>query len=254
MAKSERESMIIRITVAVVCLLFSLIWAVYRGQAFLDVVDHMVASFGGLVPGAVLAWIIWEVTQTSRVPEQFGVVATKNIEKLGYYKSNFLIRLTFDRDILSFDLSSLVIPVLNKGTTCRALGMGNDQPAWRKDINHEYWKLGNQDAIYDPRTQNQDRPTLKIYQATIENYGYICKVDDSHNVIKDKHILKYAVDSIRLEASLPLNWNLRIIRSGLDEVITTVAHQGNTRKQCVCCIQEIIPQGAEIEWVISRQN
>lgn len=265
MANPSKESIITRIAVAILCMLFSVMWGWYRGQQFLDVVDHIIASFGGLVPGAVLAWIIWQTTQSTKVPEEFGVFAIKNIEKVGYYKSNFLIKLCLEPNTLSFDASSLVVPVLDRGARCNALGIGDDNPPWREKVNFEYWQLGNQQAVYYPGSQNTNRPSLLIYQSTVETYGYICEVKDSYHKLNDIHVFKYAVNSVRIEANLPLDWNLRVIRSGIDEEITTISHNGmkvanpstadnsgNARKLCVCCIQEVIPNGSELEWVITN--
>ena len=68
MANLSKESITTRIAVAVLCMLISIMWGLYRGQQFLDVVDHIIASFGGLVPGAILVWIIWQTTQSTKIP------------------------------------------------------------------------------------------------------------------------------------------------------------------------------------------
>ena len=108
--KSNYESWKFQVVCGIAALVVSVGYGWWRGLDFWEFCDHIVivASFGGLIPGILLTWIIWDKKTTEKVnsSEKSRFTSIEDLQKLdyigepGYYKSSFVIKLHLEKNIL----------------------------------------------------------------------------------------------------------------------------------------------------------
>lgn len=251
---------IIRVLTATIFLLLSVLWGWYREQHFLDFIDRIFASFGGLVAGAILTWIVYTLTKKTEIPEQFQFLTVQKIQAKGFYRTNYLIKFILEQDIklnqyiLTFSIRSLIIPVKPRGVKCVPIGLVKERPQWSKDIDYEYWQFGEQLETDIRKIENiNDRPEYDLVEPTIEHYSYRCPVKNERLEISDDHIFTYPVDKFTVEAILPSDWSFEVFRDKTKQKLTIITSSSDNAHY-VSSFKDIATEGTKFKWSIKKTD